>query len=195
MKLNKAAILFFMGAIGMLNLFGCSEGPKYGQYSSRDPELGVTMQYPKDWSYSEARGANGSYAQVVFIEPKKKDKPVLAQIVLTVRHESKAGVKPPTQEAMKEDLLKKRLKFKDALVLSQSISEISGIKCDVLEFSYSLRKELYSLDGALVPIREKVIIFKNGEKFYIFRYRNTKQDFEKFNKAFVNCAGTLRFKI
>jgi hypothetical protein len=184
-----------IGVISMLSGQGCSSGLKYEHYSSKDPAINITMDYISGWLYSEHRGSYDSYAQVTFYEPPdRKEKVYKAGIIITVKDSAKVEVKPPTVEAYAEDLLAKRMKFKDAKVLSRSkvkLLETDGLD---IELSYKTLDKLYNVDAKLIPVKERVIILKKDDKFYILRYQNTEEDFDRFSKAFSHIIKTLKLK-
>ncbi len=188
--LNEACYNHFM----MLNSFACAGNPEFKKYVSKDAELGVSMDYVADWTASEERGANGSYAQVVFLEPVKAGKPIRALMTVTVKGEAVTGLKPASLEAMEGDLLKKRLKLKDARTLSRFQWPLLGETAAGLEFSYGLPDNPERLDAKFVGVQERVVFFKRGGRFYILRYVNTSEAFKEFDKAFTRCVHTLQFK-
>lgn len=177
----------------MIGRYGNFGGLKYESYSSKDPELNITMDYILGWDYKEHRGSYGSYAQVIFIEP-KKEQGLKTHIVVTVKKSSKVKFKPLTIEAMWEDLLAKRLKLKDTKVLSKSNRKLLNTKAIDIELAYKTLDKLYRVDAELIPVKERIIIFEKGEKFYTLRYMNREEEFKKFERAFYHCIKTLRIK-
>lgn len=189
--LNKFFVCLLLGVISMLNLFGCFSNLKYEKYSSKDPELNITMDYISGWLFSEHRGSYGSYAQVIFYEPESKDKTLKAGIVVTANKIEPAF---PTIKEFSDDLITKRLKFKDAAVLLKSKIELIGTEAINIELSYKTLDKLYGKDAKLVPVKEKIVVFKRNDKFYVVRYENTEEEFTKFYNAFNRIIKTLRFK-
>lgn len=180
--------------IGMVSMVGCSQSFKFERYSSKDPDLDITLDYISGWKITEQKGSFGSFSQVVFSEPTREDKTLLAIIVLTVKKESKVNFSPKTIEGAYADLINKRKSFKDAKVLSESKIKLVRIEAIESELSYRAIDLPESLKAKLVPIRERVIIFKKNDKFYSLRYENFANDFGRFNEAFSNIVRTLRFK-
>ncbi len=194
MKHNHGMIFLLIGAaVMMFNFFGC-DIPGYQHYSSKDTQLNITMDYPQGWSFAEERGVYGSYAQVVFLEPVKKGKPLRGMIVVTVKDESKFEIKPLTLTMFGEDLLKKRLVFKDAVKISENYLKFLGFDAKAVELSYSLPDNLKLVNVKYVPVLERIVFFKKGNQFYILRYVNESQDFRGKEKAFNHCVNTLKFK-
>lgn len=190
---NKICLFLLIGVICMLNSYGCTGGFKYAQYSSKEPELNIVIDYIPDWLYREHRGAQSSYVSVLFFE-NRKDKNFKAKIVITVRDSSKIEIKPVTIEAMTDDLVTKRLKFKDAKLFLRLKTMFLGLETSDILLSYKAMDKLYSTDAKLISVKERIVIFKRGEKFYLLRYENTEQEFDKFSKAFSHIIKTLRFK-
>jgi hypothetical protein len=189
-------VCIIIGVINMFNIFGCSTSPnlKYERYSSVDPEINISMDYISDWLYSEHRGSHSSYSQVLFYEKAAGDKPFKAGISVTVKNLSNLGVSPASIEAVAEDIYSKRMKFKDGKSLAKSSVKLTGEKAINLEFSYKTLDKLYDVNAKLLPIKERVIIFQKGSKFYIIRYENTAEDFSKFTKAFNHILKSIKFK-
>jgi len=119
-------LILLTGGIYMFSCCGCSDGSKYEKYSSKDQELNINMDYISGWRYSEHRGSYNSYAQVQFYEPTGPDKDLAASIIVTVKKISKVKISPPTVETMIEDMQTKRLKFKDAKILSKTKMRLFG---------------------------------------------------------------------
>ena len=192
--LNKILVYLLIGVIYMFNGYGCSAGVEYEIYSSKDSEINITINYISGWSYREDRGSNNSYAQVVFYPPQSKDKGLGAVIAVTVKDISRIGFKPQDIKGMADDLLSKRMKFKDAQVLSSSKIKIQGIEALDIQLSYKTLDKIYALDAKLIPVKERVVILKRENKFYLLRYENRKDEFDKFNKDFSHIIKTLKFK-
>lgn len=193
--LKEMFFLLFAGAAYMFSLFGCAGNFKYDTYSSKDPEINAVMDYISGWSYSESRGANDSFAQVVFYEPTKANDINRAGIVLTIEKESSASFSPLTVEAKADDLLSKRLKLKDAMVLSKTKeSFLNNLDALEIELSYKMLDKLYAVDAKSVPFKEKIIIFKRSGRFYTLRYQSSEAVYDKFIKAFKHSAKSLKLK-
>lgn len=187
-------IFLVIGVIFMLGYYSWSGGLRYDRYSSKDPELNIKMDYISGWSYSESRGSYGSYAQVQFIEPRRKDKNLSASMVVTVKRSSKIKFQPQTIKGMEDNLLEKRLQFENAKVVSKSKTKLLGIEAIDIELAYKTLDKDDSIDAKLIPVRERIVIFKRGDRFYTLRYNNTEEEFKKFDRAFTHCIKTLRFK-
>lgn len=194
MRVKKFYAYIIIGAISMFNLFGCSSNMKYEKYSSKDPEINIAMDYISGWLYSEHRGSYNSYAQVLFYEKGDEKKVFKAGISVNVKDESKVETKPVTIQTMADDLKSKRMKFKDSMLVSSGNSNISGENAIVMNFSYKTLDKFYDVTAKLIPVREKVVIFKKGSKFYTIRYENTAEDFKRFEKAFSRMLSSIKFK-
>lgn len=194
MKLSLKIILvvLLIGGIFMISRYGNFGSLKYEKYSSKDPELNLTMDYISEWRYSEHRGSYGSYAQVQFYEPTKKD--YGASFVVTVKKSSKVTFEPLTVEAMADDLVTKRMKLKDTKVLSSSKMRLLGLQAIDIELAYQTLDKLRSIDAKFIPAKERIVLFKRDDKFYTLRYINTAEEFKKFERAFYHCIKTLRIK-
>ena len=188
-------ILLTMGAmVVMLNFSGCSENVKYEKYSSKDPALGITVDYISGWKAAEQTGAYGSFTQTVFYEPSIANKPLKAMMVVTVEPSDKIKISSPTLEKVELDLVGRRMKFKDSKVMSKTGFDICGEKGIDIKMSYRALDNIESIKGKLMPVAEHVIMFKKGEKFYTLRYENLSSEFDKYDKAFYHCARSLKLK-
>lgn len=194
MEFKKNYTLIIIGAIAMFNLCGCFSNLKYEKYSSKDPEINITMDYISGWLYSEHRGAYNSYAQVLFYEKADKDKVSKAGVSVNARNATKVEVDPATIESMADDIKSKRMKLEDFSMISRSDANILQEKAIVMEFEYKTLDKIYDVDAKPISVKEKIIIFKKVDKFYTIRYENTKEDFDKLNKAFSHMVRSIRFK-
>lgn len=177
----------------MLNSYGCGRGIKYAEYISKDPELNITMDYIQGWLHREHRGVNDNYASILFLE-NRKEKNFKAKISVTAKNISKIGVIPLSVDAVLDDTIRRRLKFKNAKLLSKS--KISFLKTEAGEIlvSYKTLDKLYSIDNKLISVKERIIIFKRGNVFYLLRYENAENEFDKFSGAFSRVIKTIKFK-
>jgi hypothetical protein len=194
MKIVMFLILPLIGVLAVCGLYGYFSGFKYSVYSSKDPELSITMDYLSGWLYAEDRGAGDSFAQVVFYQPGKKKQYPGPLVALTVEKSSKVKFQPSTLNAMADDLLQKVFKFQDSRVISKSKTRQFGLESYDIELTYKALDKLSNIDAKLVPVRERMVIFERNSKFYLLRYKNNEQEFAKFNKAFSHMVKTLRFK-
>jgi hypothetical protein len=178
----------------MVGSFGCSKAVKYERYSSKDIEINMAMDYISGWLFSESRGAENSYAQVIFYEPQRKDKNIKAGIVVTVRDSSKLNLDPLSVDSFVDDLLSRRGKLKDMKLLSRSKSTVLGSEAVSVLLSYKTIDMLNNINAKLVPVKEKVVVFKNNNKFYTIRYQNMEKEFNVFNKAFSHILKTAELR-
>lgn len=194
MKLKlKRYFCLITGAIIMTNLFGYGD-EKFEKYSSKDPLINISMDYISGWQYDETRGSYNSYAQVMFFPFKKGEKSPKVIMAVTVKDSSKVGFNPPTVEAAEVDLIAKRMKFKEAKVLSRTKQEILNTEAIVIELSYLTLENLLNVNSKLISVQEKVIIFKKENNFYFLRYECPTEEFDKYSSAFEHIVRTIRIK-
>lgn len=189
----KRKIYLAIGAIIMFNLFGCS-GEKFSKYISKDSRINLSMDYISGWQYSETRGSYGSYSQVTFFQFKKGEKSSRAIMELTVKDISKMQLASPTLDSAAGDLLNKRMKFKDAKILSKSTLKLLGTDAIAIELSYLALENLLNVKSKLISIKEKIIIFRLNNNFYFLRYENSGEEFDKYNSAFMRMVKTAVLK-
>jgi hypothetical protein len=192
---NLAQIILAIGVISMVGSLGCSKAVKYERYSSKDTEINLVMDYVSGWLFSESRGAENSYAQVIFYEPLRKDKNIKAGMVVTVRDSSKIALDPLSVDSVADELLSRREKLKDMKLLARTKNTVLGSEAVTVVLSYKTLDKLNSIDDKLTPVKEKVVIFRNNNKFYTVRYQNTEKEFGVFNQAFSHILKTAQFKV
>jgi hypothetical protein len=190
----SAKIILAIGVISMVGSYGCSKVVKYERYSSKDAQINLAMDYVSGWAYSESRGAGNSYAQVIFYEPQRKDKNLKAGIVVTVQDSLKLKLDSPSVESFIDDLLSRREKLKDMKLLARTQSSALGSEAVVVMVSYKTMDKLNSVDAKLIPLKERIVVFKNNNKFYTIRYQNTEKEFDEFNTAFSRIIKTAELK-
>lgn len=189
---NRKNLLLIIGVIFMFYSYGCGENLKYERYSSKDPEIGVEADHVSGWLFSEMRGEGNSFAQVVFYEPKKEGEVSKTGMIITVVKAADVKFQPLTVEGMAEDLTSKRLKFKDASVLAKEKTKILGEEAWDILLSYKTLESLYA--SKLIPVKERIFLFKKGDKFYSVSYQNTEEDFERIQGAFLHLVKSLKIK-
>jgi len=154
MKIYLKTIVVTMIAIGgifMANQYGNCNDLTYNEYSSEDSELNITMDYLSDWRHQEHRGSYGSYTQVQFYGPIKDE--IAPSFVVTVERSLKVTFQPPTIEALADDLIKKRMHFEDAQVVSKSDAELLGypaIDIDLILMFFKPRNVSKTIEGNAV---------------------------------------------
>jgi hypothetical protein len=190
----RTFVLLLIGVVYMFNSYGCAQQVKYEKYTSKDPEINISVDYISGWLYSEQRGANDSFAQVVFYQPKKKGEVSKAGITITVEKSPKVKFQPQTIDAMADDLISKRLKFKDSAVISKSNTKFMATDACDIQLTYKTLEDLLAMTAKLIAVKERVFAFKKDDKFYTLRYENTETDFDKYDKAFTHIIHSLKLK-
>lgn len=196
-KIINWNLLFFILAIGVIfmsNILGCNNRFKYLQYASKDPLLNISLDYISGWSYREHRGDAKNYdAGVIFIED-KKGRVLKAFISAYVQQSSNTGLTPPTLEAMADDVVTKRLKLEGTKVLRKSKIKLLGEEAREILFASKALDKIYSVDAKFIPIKERLVIAKKADKFYVIRYQNREEEFDRYDKAFTHIMHSLRLK-
>lgn len=154
----------------------------------------LSMDYISGWAHDVQYGSHGSFVQVVFIEPKAKDKTYVGLMVVTAKDKSSVKLNPPTIEGIKDDLVKKRFYFKEPKLLSTSKTKYLGQEAVEVELSYVALDNFNRRNAQFIPIKERVIIFGRNDKFYIIRYENLADDFNKYNNAFTHIVKSIKLK-
>jgi len=187
-------VLLIAGAIYMLNFFGCAGDSKYEVYSSKNSELNFTIDYIKGWDHREQIGSLKSFIQAVFYEPAIKDKKILAMIAVTVEDGSKVNFTPKNIDGMLSDLIKKRMLFDSAKILSKARKNVCGAEAFEIEFSYKTLDSFENIKAKLAPTKERVVIFERSGKFYTVRYTNLADNFDMYSNAFKHIVKSIKFK-
>ena len=86
-------------------------------------------------------------------------------MVITVKDSSKVGVTPLNVEAVVNDLLAKRMQFKDAKILSRSKMKLLDSEAEVIELTCLTLENLLSIKSKLIPVKEKIIVFQKDKNF------------------------------
>lgn len=195
MRFNVKIILMIViaaGGIFMSKSKGDCGGPGYKEYSSEDAEINIMMDYVSDWRYQETRGSKGSYAQVQFYGVVTEG--FAPSIIVTVVRSDKATFAPLTIEGLADDLVAKRARFEDTLVVSRSETKVAGLPAIDMTLTYKQPDQLRSLKFNMVAFRERAVVLQKGDRFYTLRYVNPGQAFEEFEQDFLHCIGTLTIK-
>ena len=176
----------------MANHFGNSSEFTYAQYSSKDAQLNIVMDYVEGWRTQEHRGSYDSYAQVQFYGPVKEG--FAPSFVVTVEHSSKVSFVPHNIGGLADDITKKRMLFENAQVVSRSDTQLVGNPAIDLIMTYDQLDQLRNIDAKMILFKERISIFQKDDKFYTIRYLNPQLVYDEFEPAFIHCLGTLRIK-
>jgi hypothetical protein len=182
-----------LGVIIMVYLSGCAGGIKYDRYSNTDPSLNLSMDYILGWEHDVQYGSRGSFVQVLFIEHMPEGKTYAGMMVVTVKDRSKLKLETPTIEGIKDDIIEKRFHFKEPKLLSAAKTKFLGREAIEFTLSYTALDSFNKLSAKFVPIKERIIIFERNDKFYIIRYENLADDFDKYSKAFDHIVRSIKF--
>jgi hypothetical protein len=178
--------------LAMIGLSGCSSGIQYARYMSKDPTLNLKMDYIKGWLYSEQRGEDNAYVQVLFYEKDLKGKSRRALMAVTANPASGYDSQPVTALSVLYDILNKRAKFRDATILSKGVrASLLGAEARIAEMTYTTLDKLHSADARPIRVREKIIVLRKADTVYTVRYENAAQDFSSFEKAFNRIVKTI----
>jgi hypothetical protein len=194
MRANRFILFLVGGTILMVILFFGFGRQRFEKYSSRDPELNVTMDYFRDWNFYEDRGAYDSYAQAIFLEPVRKEKPLRASVVLNIIKESKANFQPLTLTGFFDNQIKKWSSRKEVKFLSREKSKIADLPAYSIELTYYELANPEVLPANFVLMRERVFLWQKDRQFYTLRYVNIAKEFGKLENGFIHCVDSVRFK-
>ena len=195
MKYIIIVLLLIVTGVGVMAALNTNRNNlKYDRFISKDKELNIAMDYVAGWRFVESRGSYGTYAEVQFIEPKRKDKEFTAMMTVRTKDDAKADFTPATTEGMAQQYEKARMKFKDAQLLSRKQEKLHNETAVVLELSYMALDKFDMLDAKPVRVKERMVFFKKGKKFYYANYLNTIDDFTRYDKAFYHCIKSMQFK-
>jgi hypothetical protein len=191
MKLNPIFLLLTAGVFLMLNSYGFSENIQYEKYTSPDHRINLSLDYVLGWGHAEQRGALESFWQIVFFPPRGKNSLPQPAITLTVEKNSESNLLDLNSFA--QNLLNKRMKFKNMQVLTNSKINLGGLEAKDITVSYDRLKEIYSIKAQFITIEERLVIFQRDSRFYTLRYENEKSNFNNFAESFSYILGTLNF--
>jgi hypothetical protein len=163
----------------------------FSEYSSKDPLIGISMQYPSGWRVIEDRGANSNYAQAQFIEMTQNE--LAATFVVTAKEKVKTFGSPLTLKEIADDLMTKRMLLLEANVIKRSDTLLNANPAILIELTYKTPDKLYSTEAKLVSIQERILLIERGKNYYTVRYTNISEDFNRFLPAFELCVNSLKF--
>ncbi len=188
----RISIFLLLGAIYMITLNGCSGAGRFKKYSSEAPDLNITMDYISGWEGRETRGTNGSYADVYFGEPRDKAGTKAYRAFMQIT--SFPVMNAQTVEVFEDSLVANKLKFKDGKLLGRTKVKIPAGEAADLGFSFKIPDRLYSVKSKFIPMRERIIVFEGGGRFYTVKYQNAEEDFDRYSKDFDHIIRSLRVK-
>jgi hypothetical protein len=84
--------------------------------------------------------------------------------------------------------------FNSTRILSKTRDNICGEEAVDITFSYRALADFENIKAKLVPMTERVVMFRRGEKFYTLRYADLSESFDKYSKAFNHIIKSVRFK-
>jgi hypothetical protein len=189
-KVKKLALI--IGVIFMANLAGCKGFFKYAKYESKFPELGITVDYPQGWIYKDSRDPKGKFGQVLFIEDKKGDF-LKGSFWILATTDPKIEAKPATVDSLASERIAKRLNYKDSRLVSDSPIVIDGGKGRDIVFSYKTFEKIQSFGAGLLLAKERTVIFKRKDRFFIISYENAEKNFRQFDPAFSHMLKSIKF--
>jgi hypothetical protein len=194
MKTPLILTCIIAGAITMVTYCGCSNNHEYARFEAKSPAFDITFDYVSGWDHAEQRGSRGSFVQASLYEPVASKKKIRANMVVTVEPAAKAKIEPATIEAYAQGIISRRMNFKDTKLISQKGTKCAGLPAVELVLGYQLLDNPEVLNAVYVPARERIVIFKRNDAFYVLRYVNDINYFNLFAKAFEHMLASIRFK-
>lgn len=194
MRAISIIIVVIMGAMIMCMSCGCSNNQQYARYESKSPAFDIVFDYIAGWDRAEQKGSRGSFIQAALYEPAADKKKIRANMVVTIEPAAKVQIEPGTIEAYAQDLISRRMHFKDAKVISKKAAKCAGQPAIELVFGYRVLDNPESLDSVYVPVQERIVFFKKNDAFYMLRYVHDINRFNTFAKAFGHMLASIQFK-
>jgi hypothetical protein len=185
------------GAVMIGLLSGCSGGFKYDKYVTKDPMLGLRVEYLKGWLHGESRGSKESYAEVFFGEP-PKDKSASFKPFMSIvaRNASSVGIAKKDLSGVADAVISDNIKIHRASEIPGSKTAIKLPAGDAIEstFNFDTFDRIYTVGNKKIKVTEKQVVLLKGSKVYILSYRNKQEDFDKYSKAFRHFVKSVRFQ-
>jgi len=185
------------GAVMIGLLSGCSGGFKYDKYATKDPMLGLRVEYLKGWLHGDSRGTMESYAEVFFGEPSKDKsasfKPFMS---IVVRDISSVGISTKDLSGIADAVISDNIKIHRASEIpgSRAAIKLPAGKAIESTFNFDTFDRIYTVGNKKIKVTEKQIVLLKGFKVYVLSYRNKQEDFDKYSKAFRHFVKSVRFK-
>lgn len=177
----------------MVTFSGCSGNFKYEKYISKNSTVDFTLDYLHGWEPQEQIGSFNSFLQICFYEPVIKGKGLRAMMVVTIEDASKVAIMPKTIIGLQDDIIKKRMFFNSAKVLSKINRKVLGMNAIEMKLSYKTISDPVKI-GKLVFYKEEIIILERNGKFYTIRYGNFADEFDNYSKAFDHIVKSIKLK-
>ncbi len=187
-------IALLTGAVLMMSIFGCSQGIKLERYETKDPEIGVSMLYPKGWSHSEDRGSREKYYKVIFIEPKDTAGRKLFSII-SVSAVKKSDMPETIRRlsAAAEDQLAKFGKMKDFRLMAKKETKVTGENAIDTAYYYMLPDMPLPVEGKFIGVKERAVILEKGDRFYFIKMFCQEDIYASLDKVFDRVLKSIKF--
>ncbi|MCG8430822.1 MAG: hypothetical protein MJA29_06600 [Candidatus Omnitrophica bacterium] len=153
----------------------CAQQPDMASemYTSTEPQLSFSLDYPAGWKHSEQRGSTEEFFQVVFYpaaDAGVSGKPTLVITALPVDVQENKDL-----TGFLKNLLKKRSGFKDFAYLAEPEVIASGKKLPCALIVYS--RLIHPKKQGTERIKEQLVALRRNSYFFVIRYENTEPAF------------------
>ena len=185
----KFAIIIMTGVLAMAADIHAVEKIQLKTHVCRDSAVGIQMDVPADWKARESRGSVEKYAQVTFLEPVRKGKPIRASFSVTVRKVADVGL---NAEAFLAALMVRRSKLDEMKVVGGSEMPLLGTIARMTELSYKAPANLSSVKSEMISLHEQIVVFELGQRLYVAEYMNLAGDFLRYRNLFQRCLKSLK---
>lgn len=173
---------------------GCGgDAVKYVSYPGKQAPLDISMDYPQGWVYTERRDAEAGYGDVIFVE-NRKGKAFQATMMATVQKASLVKEGAPSSGSLLDSLVSRRLRFKEARIIKRSVTRVAGLYASQALVAYKTVERPADLEVSSIAVKERIIVMRRGDWFYILRYENEEKEFAAYDKAFAHVLKTLQFR-
>ncbi len=173
---------------GVMIMAGCAGKIEYTKYTAKDPELRLSVDVVQGWDAREYRGSHDSFAEVVFLEPARKDKPRRA--LLAIQAQPAAG---RSARQFLDALIAKSRAMPGWKLGATGKRTVAGAPAVTAELSYLGPTTPNTISLNLKPMRENVAVLVQGNTLYLVRYENMAVAFDRFAPAFQRALDSLVF--
>lgn len=198
MNIKKIILFVLILVIGILalrsywgNLVNSKEQGVFKKYTSENPALNFTFEYPeKNWLPKEGHGSGQVFDSVQLLGPRDAQNQYSVNISVVVKplnpKQSLADSAASFLESMKRFTGFKIAK-NEKIKIQESIGQGAS-------YEYFLRLPFWKKNAKNVLIKETVFFLMTAEKSYRITYSGTSEQYKNSRQVFEHFLKTFRFK-
>ena len=139
--------------VAALFIIGCFNDFRLRRYSSEDKDLLIKMNYVGDWQHYEQRDRRNRWAHAIFF-PQQNSAAIAPEMIISIKWIDTLQMASTTIYPFTEDYIKYTLRFKNARVLSETVTVLDQHPAKDLVVAYEMPVAIDRLDVSYIPVRE-----------------------------------------